>query len=57
MIAQAKDLTNLLKNSPLVIDDVEYPILIIWGSYEILAQADPAQMILTASENVRNQSV
>jgi GGDEF domain-containing protein len=57
VIAQANVLTNLLKNSPLMIDDVEYPISIIWGSYEILAQADPAQMILTASENARNQSV
>ncbi len=52
--AMANELMGLLSRSPFVVSEVEYPVEVIWGFHEILAQADSAQMILAASESARN---
>ena len=51
--AKETGMLGLLAKSPFVVDETEYPIKAVSGVYEILAQADPAQMILAASENAR----
>ena len=52
--AKAVAMNELLSNMPFVMAEQVYPIATAWGIKEIMANGQPDQLILAASEKARS---
>tara|TARA_B100001971_G_scaffold164650_1_gene155184 strand:+ start:376 stop:531 length:156 start_codon:yes stop_codon:yes gene_type:complete len=47
-------MNELLSNTPFVMAEREYPVAAVWGVKEIMANGQPDQLVLAASEKERS---
>jgi hypothetical protein len=52
--AKAVAMNELLSNMPFAMAEQEYPIAAVWGIKEIIANGQPDQLVLAASEKARS---